>query len=497
MRVFRTTYKDKNGVKQTAQKWYIELRDHLDIIRRFPAFTDREQSAALGRQIERLVRFRVSNDPLDPAMCRWLEQIPNKLRRHFVRIGLLDAQRAAGGKPLTEHLADFEAVLKAQGKSASHIAGTVSRIKSILNGCGFVFFTDINGSKVIRYLGDKLAKRSATTRNHYLTAFKAFLNWLVRDNRASMNPIAYLGKEDAESEQRGALTREQFTTLIKTTMESGTEIIKVPDAKGILKEHNIKMSGKERGMLYLLAGSTGFRRGELLTLRWKDFDFGNASVNISGEKTKNRKAASQPLPKQTADLFKKWQQYWAAGSEDKIFPNFTRNHRPSEIIKADLERAKLPTVDYAGRKIDFHSLRNSYISFLAETNTPPKLIQHLARHSNTELTFNTYARVNLHSEQAAVAGLPTIDIDRPQQAQAQYRKTGTDDISAANPAQGNTNNDGNSLAQNLALVDGEGRTVANYDEQKNCDSKSETQFELGRSGVEPPTHGFSVRCSTT
>jgi hypothetical protein len=49
MRVFRTSYKDKNGQKRIVQKWYVELRDHLETIRRFPAFTDKAQSEALGR----------------------------------------------------------------------------------------------------------------------------------------------------------------------------------------------------------------------------------------------------------------------------------------------------------------------------------------------------------------------------------------------------------------------------------------------------------------
>jgi hypothetical protein len=40
MRVFTTTY-TQNGQRKTAKKWYIELRDHLETIRRFPAFTDK------------------------------------------------------------------------------------------------------------------------------------------------------------------------------------------------------------------------------------------------------------------------------------------------------------------------------------------------------------------------------------------------------------------------------------------------------------------------
>jgi hypothetical protein len=114
-------------------------------------------------------------------------------------------------------------------------------------------------------------------------------------------------------------------------------------------------------------------------------------------RTKNHKNASQPIPTATADLFKQWKAAQNVSGADRVFINFTTNDRPADMIKADLAAAGLPITDYADRPIVFHSLRNSYISFLAETNAPLKLIQELARHSKPEMTFNTYARVRLKS----------------------------------------------------------------------------------------------------
>lgn len=51
MRVFRTSYRDKNGQTVLAKKWYIELRDHLQTVRRFPAFTDKTQSECLADRL--------------------------------------------------------------------------------------------------------------------------------------------------------------------------------------------------------------------------------------------------------------------------------------------------------------------------------------------------------------------------------------------------------------------------------------------------------------
>ena len=79
------------------------------------------------------------------------------------------------------------------------------------------------------------------------------------------------------------------------------------------------------------------------------------------------------------------------------------------MLRRDLQAADLPMTDRDGNKICFHSLRNSYISFLANSQTPPKVVQKLARHSDPRLTFNTYARTFEDAEQKAVTSLPECD----------------------------------------------------------------------------------------
>jgi len=139
MRVFRTSYKDKDGQKRICKNWYIELKDHLQTVRRFPAFTDKAASEALGRQIERLVNYRVAGEQPDAALSRWLGQIPARMRQRFADIGLLDAERASGGKPLAEHLADFRMSLQAKGNTPAYVELIISRISKVfkLDFCHF------------------------------------------------------------------------------------------------------------------------------------------------------------------------------------------------------------------------------------------------------------------------------------------------------------------------------------------------------------------------
>jgi len=61
MRVFKTTYKDRKGSTKKAARWYVEFRDHLETIRRLPAFESKAASEELGRNLDKLVAFHKSS----------------------------------------------------------------------------------------------------------------------------------------------------------------------------------------------------------------------------------------------------------------------------------------------------------------------------------------------------------------------------------------------------------------------------------------------------
>jgi hypothetical protein len=44
-------------------------------VRRLPAFSDKAQSEAFGRKVERLVDCRSNNEPTDPELSRWIETL--------------------------------------------------------------------------------------------------------------------------------------------------------------------------------------------------------------------------------------------------------------------------------------------------------------------------------------------------------------------------------------------------------------------------------------
>ncbi len=59
----------------------------------------------------------------------------------------------------------------------------------------------------------------------------------------------------------------------------------------------------------------------------------------------------------------------------------------------DLKLAGVPKITSQG-KVDFHASRVAFITYVLESGATVKEAQVLARHSNADLTMNTYARAN-------------------------------------------------------------------------------------------------------
>ena len=170
------------------------------------------------------------------------------------------------------------------------------------------------------------------------------------------------------------------------------------------------MHWQERAVPYLLAGTTGLRRKELLNLTWDDISLSdaNAFVRVRASIAKNGKEAKQPILAIVVNLLRALKATTKPNDKDKVFVSFDKWINTAGLIRDDLKTAQLPLQDKDGNEICFHSLRNSYISFLANSATPAKVVQKLARHSDPRLTFNTYARTFDEAEQKAISFLPNF-----------------------------------------------------------------------------------------
>jgi len=482
MRLFKAQYTDRQGRKCKSQKWYIDFTDHLGRRHRLPAFENKRQSEALGRQIQDLIGCRVARQRPDAEQQRWLESVPDRLRQRFVKIGLLDSKRAAAGKSLTKHLEDFEKSLLGKGNTPEYVAIVLSRVSRVFDECKFTFWNDIQASKIqhtisqlhkhIRTVETKVVSGqkvktpklkdagqiSAQTYNFYIKAVKQFCKWMVQDGRASESPVDHLQTINVAADRRHdrrALEADEIRRLLEKTR-------KVPERFG--------MSGHARALVYRLVVETGLRAKECKSLKVCSFDFKERTVTVISKHTKNRKEAVLPLRPDTAAELKSF----LTGKLPNVRA-FNLPYKTADMLKADLKAANIPYVDSAGRYADFHSLRHSTGSLLAASGAHPKVVQSIMRHSDINLTMSRYTHIFRGQESEAVAGLP--DLSLPSKEANKAKGTGTDDNSV--------------FAICLDRLGTENQNEPETTGKSNLDSEPKTPFSTANGRIRTDNHWFT------
>lgn len=408
----RQQYTNKKGILKKSHKHYLRFTDHLETQHDWPLFEDERASAEVQRKIDDLVALKTAGLSPDVSLSRWLlEGCPADLRDRLAGIGLISAQRQTAGKSLIDHVADFKLHLQSKDVTKKRVELCCSRITRFINETGVKSFSEIVPSTVERFLaGLRVAKVKPegtkgkckldgighSTYNGWLQVIREFLRW-ARDyglTLTTLEPIKKLKPQLDQRHPRRVLTVAETDKLLATTAAG-------PDRAGV--------PGTVRALLYRLAFESGLRRGELHSLTAGSFDLNKRTVAVAAEDAKSDKGAVLPLRASTADLL-------VAHLENKL-PTARAFNLPhvdtiSDVFKADVEAADIPWQHPdTGFFADFHALRHSFITRLAESGVHPKVAQDLARHSDINLTMSYYTHVQLEKLSEAVAMLPEVAVE--------------------------------------------------------------------------------------
>ena len=166
------------------------------------------------------------------------------------------------------------------------------------------------------------------------------------------------------------------------------------------------VSGKDRAILYQVALGTGFRIAELASLTPESFDLvaNPPTATVGAGYSKRRRRDVQPIRPELAAAVSRWIAGKAPGARLWSIPSVWS----ARMIRIDLEAAGIPYCDVNGHYADFHALRHSFISSLALSTAPVKIVQSLARHSTPVLTLNVYAHVETADQAGALGALPDL-----------------------------------------------------------------------------------------
>ena len=298
------------------------------------------------------------------------------------RDGLVLAKplRDAAERKLLGHLEDFVADMRRRGKSEKYLANLEHRGGALIAECGWGSVKDVSADSFQSWRRER-DKLSAKTVNDYLEAFRCFFNWLIKNGRVQANPLASVEKvkvvED-ETRRRRAFNDEEMRQLLSV----------VP---------------AERKAIYLMAVHTGLRRSELASLKWSDVHLEAVVpfVQVRASTTKNNKPVTMRLHSDVVSALKAMA--GASVSNELVFKRFPRIER----LRRDLKAAGIVYRDESGQFADFHSLRKTFCTNLANAGVPSRVAMTLMRHSDRRLTDKVYTDENLLGTSSAIEAIPS------------------------------------------------------------------------------------------
>jgi integrase len=306
-----------------------------------------------------------------------LEQIVREKQQEAAGIIAPRALREGAGKPLSEHVVDLVADLKAKGRARRYYALVKVRIERLLAQCEWHLPRDVTADGFLAWRSRQSI--APKTLNEYLGAMMVLLNWMQRHGRLLANPLRSVEKVNTSGREvvrRRALTDDEVRRLL--------------DAAG------------GRRTVYLMAVLTGLRRSELRGLVWGDVHLEAARPFLQARSatTKNRKDAVIFLRDDlVAELRAMRPQGVSPGRR------LVRVPKP-ETVRADLEAAGIARIDAMGRKVDLHALRHTLATNLARAGVAPRVAMDVMRHSDMRLTAKTYTDAGLLPIADAVDRLP-------------------------------------------------------------------------------------------
>jgi integrase len=422
------TWKDRSGKKRSAvvvvgddgaqrvrlqsETYYAKYRDGDGIVR----------EVATGCRDLQAARTKLAE----------LQSIADKIK--VGALTTLDLQIGDHSRtPLSVHVAEYIADLKARGVNADRIKTSETYLNADCDGCGFRWLRDLNAEKLRQWLRTQ-SDMSAATYNWHSALWVAFGWWLTGrrienkkrsltgERRLATNPFDGFGKRDEQADRKRvarSLTIDEMRRLLeqarKRPLEDAMRVNTGPN-KGAMtakvtdeRRSELERLGFERALIYKTAILTGLRLNELRTLRVADLSFGDVPfLVLRAANEKNRKGSTVPLRSDLAAELRGW-------TQGKSPESFVLNV-PSgllRILNRDLIAAGIDKIDERKGRVHLHALRHSTGTHLSTAGVAPRTAQAVMRHSDLALTMRTYTDERLLNSAGAVELLPSLPLGTP------------------------------------------------------------------------------------
>jgi integrase len=316
----------------------------------------------------------------------------------------------------------LEEVRKPALKLSSYLRYRTLLNKHILPDIGHILLQKLTVRDVQSFYAKKLREGLSPRTVHVLHAIlhKA-LHDAAQSNLLARNVCDHLSLPRVEKYETHTLSEQQAQKLLE-----------------IVQGHQLEA-------LFILALTTGMRRGELIGLRWQDVSFEHRSISIHrtvsyvarrGFLVSEPKTATSRrkivIPAFLIELLKQHQEN-QCGVREKAGPLWMNhdlvfcNAHGEFINPASLVWTFRNFLAKAGlERIRFHDLRHSAATILLTMGVHPKVVQELLGHSSIRVTMDIYSHVLPSIQAEATEKLGELFQQRSQEAQESDKPEGID-----------------------------------------------------------------------
>lgn len=204
--------------------------------------------------------------------------------------------------------------------------------------------------------------------------FRAAQEW----GMINKNVVQQVRKPTYRPKQMKVWTQEEVNKFLKETQDSRFHVV------------------------YLLALTTGMRKGEILGLQWKHIDFQNATISVQQtivyankklylkepKTAKSRRLIT--IPEFVVSYLRRYKIMMPPNELDTVAQGLRQPLAyPATLEKVyyqDLDRVDVP-------RIRFHDMRHTHATILLKLGLNPKVVQERLGHTNIATTLNTYSHV--------------------------------------------------------------------------------------------------------
>lgn len=266
---------------------------------------------------------------------------------------------------------------------------------------GALKLSEINAQHVWKWLAAlETAGTKAPTRKYVFVVLNVAFNQAVSDGLLAANPMPKGARPKVEEKEMRYWTPEQAVAFLEA----------------------VKKDTPVLYPLFLLALHTGARQGELLALKYEDFDFVEGTVKVrrnlveptAGEhrgeilgvfegKSKNSKRVVS-LPPDVVEVVRRHRIEQTEAHGMKPFLFLTKNG--THYLKAHLRRVQKRCTRLANvPTIRFHDLRHTSITMALASGADIKTVSVRSGHAKSSFTLDRYGHVLPNQDRAAADGV--------------------------------------------------------------------------------------------